>query len=151
MKRRGYPSTFGKTTMSLYDELKKHLTDMVAASPPGTDVSVTATHSDGLVSVVIHMVQSKGLGQFSEMFKSKGLGDVFGSWVSKGVNLPISVDQIRSVLGPEQLAALAKKAGIDVSQVTTILSHLMPSLVDKLTPHGLLDDSANPESATPAE
>ncbi len=137
--------------MSLYDDLKKHLTDMVAASPPGTDVSVTATHADGMVSEVIHMVQSKGLKHISEMFGAKGMGDVFTSWVSKGVNLPISAEQIRSVLGPEQLQALAKKAGIDVSQVTTLLSHLMPSLVNKLTPHGLIDDAPNAEAIEAAE
>ena len=136
--------------MSLYDDLKKHLTDMVAAAPPGTDVSVLATHKDGVFSEVIHMVQSQGLNQLSELFAAKGMGDVFRSWVGKGANLPISADQIKAALGSEQLEDLAKKAGIDVSQVTSLLSHLLPSLVDKLTPHGLLEE-VPAGSAAPAE
>lgn len=136
--------------MSLYDDLKKHLTDMVAAAPPGTDVSVMATHNEGMFSEVIHMVQSKGLNHLSEMFGAKGMGGVFGSWVGKGANLPVSVDQIKAVLGSEQLEALAKKAGIDVSQVTTLLSHVLPSIVDKMTPHGLLEETPAGSTA-PAE
>ena len=133
--------------MSLYDDLKKHITDLVATAPAGTDVPVTTTQSDGMFSEVIHMVQSKGLGHLSAMFGAKGLGDVFGSWVGKGANLPISGDQIKAALGSEQLEALAKKAGIDVSQVTTLLSHVLPSIVNKLTPHGLLEEA--PAGSTP--
>ena len=48
-----------------------------------------------------------------QQFHDKGLGDVVNSWVSTGQNLPISADQIKSVLSNEHVQpAFAAKAGI---------------------------------------
>lgn len=79
---------------------------------------------------------SKGLGSLVDHFNQKGLGDVVGSWVSTGQNLPISAEQIQSVLGSAQVQALAAKAGIDPQMASAAIAQILPHLVDKATPDG---------------
>lgn len=91
-----------------------------------------------LMSTVMNLVggQSSGLNGLISQFTSKGLGDVIGSWVSTGKNLPVSNDQIQSVLGNDQIKNIASKLGMDTNAVTSQLSNLLPQVVDKLTPNG---------------
>jgi uncharacterized protein YidB (DUF937 family) len=79
---------------------------------------------------------SGGLTGLVNMFNQKGLGDVVNSWVSTGKNLPISPEQIQSVLGSSQVQALAAKAGIDPSKASAAIAQILPQLVDKATPNG---------------
>ncbi|MDP2363176.1 MAG: YidB family protein [Ignavibacteria bacterium] len=91
-----------------------------------------------LMSTVMNLVggQSGGLNGLISQFTSKGLGDVVGSWVGTGKNLPVSSDQIQSVLGSDQIKNLASKLGIDANAITSQLSNLLPQVVDRLTPEG---------------
>jgi len=93
---------------------------------------------DDLMSTVMNLVggQSGGLNGLISQFTSKGLGDVVGSWVGTGKNLPVSKDQIQSVLGADQIKNIASKLGIGTNEVTSQLSNLLPQVVDKLTPDG---------------
>jgi uncharacterized protein YidB (DUF937 family) len=94
-------------------------------------------HPD-LMSTVLNLVggQSGGLDGFVKQFAAKGLGDVAQSWVSTGKNLPISPDQLKSVLGSDVVKGLASKVGMDSNALTSQLSNLLPQVVDKLTPDG---------------
>lgn len=69
-------------------------------------------------------------------FQQGGLGDIVNSWVGKGENLPISAEQLSSVLGGDVLAGLASKFGMDGNALAGQLSGVLPGLVDKLTPDG---------------
>ena len=98
----------------------------------------------GLSSIVGSLLtQQGGLGGLVEKFQSGGLGEVVQSWVGTGQNLPISADQLQSVLGNEQVAAIAGKLGIDPQQVTQQLSQFLPQVVDQLTPNGELPADAD--------
>jgi uncharacterized protein YidB (DUF937 family) len=94
--------------------------------------------NDNLMSVVMNLVggQKGGLNGLIGQFTSKGLGDVVGSWVSTGKNLPISPDQLQGVLGNDAVKNIASKLGLDTKSVTSLLSNLLPQVVDKLTPDG---------------
>jgi uncharacterized protein YidB (DUF937 family) len=50
--------------------------------------------------------------------------------------LPISSDQLQSVLHSEALSQAAAKFGVDPSQLTSMMSQLLPHVVDKMTPNG---------------
>ncbi|HAB53849.1 MAG TPA: hypothetical protein DCE80_17005 [Ignavibacteriales bacterium] len=91
-----------------------------------------------LMSAVLNLVgrQSGGLDGFIQQFTSKGLGDIAQSWVSTGKNLPISPNQLQSVLGSDVVKGLASKLGMDNNALTSQLSTLLPQVVDKLTPDG---------------
>ena len=77
-----------------------------------------------------------GLAGLAAKFQQGGLGEVLQSWVSTGQNLPISADQLQSVLGPDTLAALARQFGLNAGDVAGPLSQLLPQVVDRLTPQG---------------
>ena len=79
-----------------------------------------------------------GISGLVQSFKEKGLSEVVGSWISTGKNLPITADQIQSVLGNEKVQQIAGKLGIPMDQVSSGLAQLLPQVIDKLTPDGKL-------------
>ena len=90
-----------------------------------------------LMSTVMGLLGGQGgLNNLIGQFASKGLGDVINSWVGTGKNLPITGDQLHSVLGPDTVKNLASKLGMDSGALTSQLSNLLPQVVDKLTPEG---------------
>ena len=107
-------------------------------------LSGSDTSSGGLMGVVDSLInnpQTGGLLGLVKTFEEKGLGGVAASWVSTGQNMPISAEQIQSVLGNEQVSAFAQKLGISPQDVATHLSQILPQVVDKLTPNGSLPES----------
>ena len=89
------------------------------------------------------LTQSGGLQGVASKFSQSGLGGVFSSWVGVGENQSISAEQIQKVLGSEQIKALAAKIGVDPSQVSPFLAEYLPKVVDKLTPEGRVDPTAD--------
>jgi len=81
---------------------------------------------------------SGGAGGLLQAFEQGGLGHVFQSWVGTGQNLPISADQLQSVLGSGQIAQLAESVGLSHADTLQHLSSLLPQVVDHLTPDGRL-------------
>jgi uncharacterized protein YidB (DUF937 family) len=77
-----------------------------------------------------------GLQGLIAKFQQGGLGDVVASWVGTGENLPITGEQLSSVLGNDTLAGLASTLGINTSELAGQLSSVLPGMVDKLTPGG---------------
>ena len=77
-----------------------------------------------------------GLQGLIEKFQQAGLGNAVASWIGSGQNQAISGDQITQVLGNDTLSGLAQQLGVNPSDVAGQLSHILPGLVDKLTPGG---------------
>jgi uncharacterized protein YidB (DUF937 family) len=89
-----------------------------------------------------------GLGGLVQLFEQQGLGHLINSWIGTGQNLPVTGQQLESVLGHGRLASLAQEAGIPPEQASSMLASVLPSLVDHLTPngttdHGLLEEGIN--------
>lgn len=82
--------------------------------------------------------QAGGLGGLVQAFEHGGLGEVAQSWVSSGANLPISPEQIQSVLGSGPIADFAHKMGIDPQTAAAQISQMLPGVIDHLTPGGQL-------------
>ncbi len=94
-------------------------------------------NSSDVLSTVMGLVSGKdGLNGLISQFNAQGLGDVIGSWVGTGKNLPISADQIQSVLGSDVVKGLASKIGMDSGALSSQLANLLPGVVDKMTPDG---------------
>ena len=79
---------------------------------------------------------SGGLANLVNICHQKGLGDIVNSWISTGQNLPISAEQIQSVLGSSEVQGLAVRAGIDPQAAMAAIAQILPRLVDKATPNG---------------
>ena len=88
--------------------------------------------------------QHGGIGGVLDKFKAGGLGDVAASWVSKGENIPVTADQISSVLGSGAIAEMAAKFGISPETLSAQIAQYLPAVVDKMTPNGTVEaDSGN--------
>lgn len=70
-------------------------------------------------------------------FEEAGLGHIVQSWVQQGTpNKPVSPDQLRQVIGDQQVQNLAEQNNMTAEQVLQYLAQVLPGLVDRLTPHG---------------
>jgi len=115
------------------------LLDSLAGQVLGSLSSSSGNPHAGLIGVIESMVnnpQTGGLSGLITAFEQKGLGGVAASWVGTGQNLPISADQLQSVLGSEQVQAIAQKLGLSPQEISGHLAELLPQVIDKLTPGG---------------
>ena len=80
--------------------------------------------------------QNGGLSGILDKFKQGGFGETAASWVGKGENMPVSSDQIASVLGSGAIAEMAAKFGINPETLSAQIAQHLPGVVDKLTPDG---------------
>jgi uncharacterized protein YidB (DUF937 family) len=88
-----------------------------------------------LASAVLSMLsQSGGVSGLAHQFTAQGLGNIVHSWISTGQNLPISPEQLQSVLGSDQVESLAAKVGVSPETAKSGLAQLLPQLIDQLTP-----------------
>ena len=92
--------------------------------------------NDFMSSVMGLLGGQGGLQNLISQFDAKGLGDIIGSWVGTGQNKSISPDQLQNVLGSDVLGGIASKLGLNVNDLSSQLSNLLPGVVDKLTPDG---------------
>jgi len=124
--------------MGLLDSVVGMLSGGPSAQPGG---QADLVHS--VLAMLAEGNQGGGLSGLVARFQQGGLGDVVHSWIGPGQNLPISADQLQQVLGSDALAGLAAKFGLSPGDVSGQLSHLLPQIVDHLTPQGRLPDAAD--------
>jgi len=96
-----------------------------------------------LLPVVLAMLANRGgggggLGGLLQQFQAAGLGQQASSWVGTGDNMPITREQLASVLGHDRLSQLAAQAGVSEEQASDGLASLLPEVVNQLTPQGEL-------------
>jgi uncharacterized protein YidB (DUF937 family) len=96
------------------------------------------------------LAQNGGVQGLMSKFSQGGLGEVFSSWVGMGQNKPIDPSQIQNVLGSEQINGLASKLGVDPTKASGFLADYLPKIVDKLTPAGQVDPSADSQQGLAA-
>ncbi len=96
------------------------------------------SQTQNMVKGVVGMLTSNagGISGLIDQFAQSGLGDIAASWVGKGENKPVSPQQIEEALGAEKVAELAKEAGIPADKGAEVLSQVLPTVVDKMTPDG---------------
>jgi uncharacterized protein YidB (DUF937 family) len=92
-----------------------------------------------MATVVNGLIQQHGgvQGIIAQM-EQQGLGNTVRSWVGTGPNLPISADQVHQALGSDTVKAMAAKIGMTPEDLTAKLSQILPGVIDKLTPGGVV-------------
>ena len=100
---------------------------MVAGNPQMMSAITSMLSNDGAQG---------GLGGLVSKFQQAGMGDVIGSWVGTGANQQVSGDQLTQVLGGDTMADMAQQMGLNSGDLAQQLSHILPGVIDKLTPHG---------------
>ncbi|WP_291912364.1 YidB family protein [Limnohabitans sp.] len=123
--------------MGLFDSIAGQVAQQAASALSGkhnADGNQIMTMLTGL----LNNPEIGGIGGLVSAFQKNGLGDVVASWISNNTNLPISAEQIQSVLGQGPLQDVASKMGLSSGDVASALSERLPGLVDQLTPNGQL-------------
>lgn len=91
---------------------------------------------DAAMQLLSNTGQNGGLAGLVQSFQDKGLGELIASWIGTGQNLPLSSEQIKAVLGGDQLGQIAGQLGMNESQAAGGLADLLPQVIDTLTPNG---------------
>lgn len=117
--------------MGFMDDLKSRLAAQIA--------QVASQKNPQLVGLINELMVNRptaGLPDLVDAFEKQGLAYLMNSWVSSGQNLPITPQQIESVLGSDKIQKFAAGAGISPDQVKQLLAQHLPQIVDQLTPNG---------------
>jgi uncharacterized protein YidB (DUF937 family) len=77
----------------------------------------------------------------ASMSQQGGLQSIVNSWLGDGANAPISPDEVKNVLGSDQVSQFASKLNIDPDTALNGLSRSLPAMVDKASSGGSLLDS----------
>ncbi len=89
-----------------------------------------------------------GLGGLMSALRQGGLGGQLDSWISTGPNQAVSPDDVQGALGGSDLLGnLAAQMGGSQGDAASMLSQLLPGLIDQMTPQGQppeLDDAGAP-------
>ena len=120
--------------MGLFDSIAGQVSGLLSNS--GDDRhAVLVNEIGGLVNN-----QAGGLPGLVSAFEAKGLGGAISSWIGSGHNMPITAEQLQSVIGNEQVQAIAQKCGLSAQEVSGHLAELLPQVVDKMTPGGTIPE-----------
>ncbi len=122
--------------MGLLDDLVNQAGKQLGQQPQGQGGSPAA-----LLTTLTQLLGSGsggvgGLAALVQLFERGGLGHIVQSWIGTGQNLPISPAQLQQVLGHGPLGQLASQTGMAPDALAQQLTHLLPQVVDHLTPNG---------------
>ncbi|MEO8384504.1 MAG: YidB family protein [Betaproteobacteria bacterium] len=82
-----------------------------------------------------------GLHGIVNAFQQGGLGHLADSWIGTGENLPVSADQLSSVLGSNKIGEIASQLGMSPSEAAGGLAKILPDLINHITPNGQMPGS----------
>ena len=91
--------------MGLFDSLTEGLKGVLG--------QVTVQDLPGMLNAALAQTPMGNLQGLADQLQSGGLGAEVQSWIGAGKNLPISADQLKEVLGSDQVKQIAQHFGID--------------------------------------
>jgi uncharacterized protein YidB (DUF937 family) len=85
-----------------------------------------------------------GLGGLLSQFQAAGLQDKADTWVGTGANARLRPGEVEQALGQDEVAEIAREAGVSERQARGGLAKMLPDLINQLTPDGQVpqDDAA---------
>jgi len=96
------------------------------------------TVAPGLISSTLGKTNFGNLQGLVEQLQKGGLNEQVKSWISSGVNLPVTSEQIRTALGNQKVKELAEQFGLPVDATLKMLAEQIPAVVDQASPDGKL-------------
>jgi uncharacterized protein YidB (DUF937 family) len=112
-------------------------------SAAGQHSGIDPQQHSSLAQAALEMLGNRsGITHMQNQASSQGIGDIVQSWIGTGQNQPIAPDQVQGVVGQDMLNQLASRVGIPPAIASAALSHILPMLVDKLTPNGEIPKAA---------
>ncbi|MCW9732049.1 YidB family protein [Avibacterium sp. 20-15] len=87
--------------------------------------------------VLQQLLRSQGgvQGIFAKL-QQDGLGGLLDSWIGTGSNQTMTRNEVSQTFGQNTIEDIAQQTGISTNQTEDIISQVLPSLIDMLTPNG---------------
>lgn len=95
----------------------------------------------GVLNSLIGQGDKMDLASLVGNMQQGGLGNLAESFLGDGANADMSEDQVKQLLGGEQVAAAAAKLGTDEGSLLAGLKDAIPQMVDKSSKGGSLLES----------
>ena len=109
----------------------------------GLSLAKTTTVLSGLLSMMNDF--PGGFRAFLDRLCKAGLNDVVASWVRGISPRPISSSTLEKALGRDCVEAIAARAGLSISAASSVLAYMLPAIVQRLTPGGVVPTRLPPE------
>jgi uncharacterized protein YidB (DUF937 family) len=130
----------------LYKGAEKAAESAAAATGAAAKAAGDAV-SAGVTSIQEKVITSRLLGDTGdklsvllEKLRNANLDDKVKSWIAKGENKDVTPDQVKAALGEAEVNAVARDMGITSEQAAGTIAKLLPTIIDRLTPDGLVPD-----------
>jgi outer membrane protein OmpA-like peptidoglycan-associated protein/uncharacterized protein YidB (DUF937 family) len=106
----------------------------------GAQFGLSSTKATSLLSSFFSMINDMpgGFAAFLDRFRKVGLGDSVSSWISGSSPRPISGTTLENAVGHDWLDKIASKAGLSYATASSALAFMIPSVVQRLTPGGVI-------------
>ena len=88
--------------------------------------------------------QAGGVQGIVSKLQAAGYGSQVQSWLGAGPNQPITGDGIAQAIGHGRLGEMAQQYGVQPDQLSGLLAHVLPGLVDRLSPNGAIEPHRAP-------
>ena len=102
-----------------------------------SDDATTGLDVNDIAKALEHLVGNGEGGldlvKFVGGLSQNGLGEIVGSWLGNGENKAISIEQITTLLGSENIASFASELGISEESAANALADIVPQVVDQAT------------------
>jgi uncharacterized protein YidB (DUF937 family) len=99
-----------------------------------------------LLQLALSMLQQNGgLEGILGKFREGGLTQQADSWVGTGQNMDISADQLQQIFGSSTISDLASRLGMSEQHAGSEMAHLLPEVINSLTPEGHVPENSNEE------
>jgi uncharacterized protein YidB (DUF937 family) len=118
------------------------LLDSLGGALKGVLGQVEADAVPALISAVLAKTNLGDLQGVVNKLQQGGLSDQVQSWLGNGANLPVTVDQLRTALGNEQVQQIARELGLPIDGALKLLAEYLPTTVDQASPNGTIQPSA---------
>ena len=80
--------------------------------------------------------QMGGVQGVLQKLQQAGLGGQVSSWLGNGPNEPVTPDAIGNAIGRSKIGEMATKLGVPPDQLSQMIAHALPGLIDRISPNG---------------
>jgi outer membrane protein OmpA-like peptidoglycan-associated protein/uncharacterized protein YidB (DUF937 family) len=106
----------------------------------GNEFGLGNTKTTSLLSGLLNLITETpgGLSAFLDRLRKTGLGDFVSSWIGGSSPRPISNITLEGAIGRDPIDKIASKAGLSFSTASSALAFMLPNVIQRLTPGGVI-------------
>ena len=106
----------------------------------GDRFALDGTKTKSLLSGFLSIIHEtpNGLSVFLDGIRNAGYDETVSSWLHDARPRPISGTVLEASMGRDHIVRIASKAGLSISTTSSAIAFMLPGLVQRLTPGGVI-------------